>query len=269
MSGTSVRGRNPQTSREVCPECNGRGWKIVADGGAGTAIRCDCAKRERTAIYLDRAGIPDRYRRCRLSNFKTSNADPNISRLLLEARKTSELYVDHFFDPKDQRFRSSGLIFVGPPGIGKTHLAAAVLSEAIERYQVRGRFVDFTVLLHQIQSTFDAGNQDTKHSILAPVIEAELLVLDELGAQKPTEWVMNTLYLIMNSRYTERRPTIFTTNYHLDPSRSQGKDRRYEALDTRISPQLVSRLFEMGQPVVLGDFDYRREVMMYQHRLGR
>ncbi len=288
---------------DVCPECHGRGWKVAADGGAGTAVRCDCQKRDRGREYLARAGIPERYRRCRLGNFSTANKNPEVHQLLVRAHSISRRYVERFFDSKENRFRETGLIYIGVPGTGKTHLAVAVLAELIERYRVRGRFVDFTALIHQIQSTFDPTSPESKHEVLDPIIKTEVLVLDELGAQKPTEWVMDTLYLIMNTRYLQRLPTIFTTNYRLEtpsavggrpvPERQRaglGSDahaareqarleaggppppRRqvnpFAALKERISPLLVSRLYEMAQPVELPSFDYRREVTMHRHRIG-
>jgi DNA replication protein DnaC len=257
------------TRTGVCPECGGRGWKVESDGGAGTAVRCDCAKRQRGEFYLAHAGIPERYLRCRLDNFKaTVSADAKIRQQLTRAHKQCRLYVDSFLDLEENRFRESGLIFIGPPGIGKTHLAVAVLIELIERYKLRGRFVDFTSLLHQIQSTFDPGSPESKRQVLDPVIDAEVLVLDELGAQKPTDWAKDMLYLIMNTRYTARRPTLFTTNYRLDDG-GEGADDP-QALASRLSPLLVSRLYEMAQPVrmVTGTWDFRRDVKMHQHRLG-
>ncbi len=272
----------PVPAGELCPDCGGRGWKVVADGGAGTAVRCDCLKQQRGSVYLQQAGIPERYRRCRLSNFETTG-NPEVRAQLLQAHRISEHYVNRFFDAKENRFRESGLIYVGPPGIGKTHLAVPVLSELVERYLARARFVHFTALLHQIRSSFDPQTKDTKHSILRPIIDAELLVLDELGAQKPTEWVMDTLYLVINTRYTQRLPTIFTTNYSLDGGTAEtgqsrpgsrqtgaaGGDAGFDTLTTRISALLVSRLYEMAQVVQLAGRDFRRNIKMHQHRIGR
>ncbi|MEM9596190.1 MAG: ATP-binding protein [Acidobacteriota bacterium] len=271
----------PGTPVEACDDCFGNGWKVIRDGkGAGTAVRCHCHGRLRTEARLEGAGIPERYRACTLANFSTVTADPRHGQLLLRAKTISQRYVDSFFDTAKNRFRRGGLLFIGEPGVGKTHLAAAVLKDVIQKYGARGKFVDFTNLLHEIQSTFDHGSTDTKASILEPVIQAEILVLDELGAQKPTEWVMDNLYLIMNSRYTAGRPTIFTTNYRLEgggprpktveasPSGALRSPVTVEMLSSRLRAPLVSRLYEMAQPIELTGPDYRSTVKMHEHQIG-
>jgi DNA replication protein DnaC len=103
----------------------------------------------------------------------------------------------------------------------------------------------------------------SKHGILDPVMQAEVLVLDELAAQKSTAWVDDILYLVMNGRYTRRLPTIFTTNYALDQDRADGpldSSPRREGLSARIPRRLVSRLYQMTRPVVIEVEDFRREV---------
>ena len=268
----------PEVVAEPCPECGGRGWLVVADGGAGTARVCACRERDVTPRLVAAAGIPARYQHCRISSFTTASGSPRERAQLMNARAAAERYVEEFV--QDGGFRQSGLLFVGPPGAGKTHLAAGILRSLVERYRVRGRFVEFTPLIHQIQATFDADSPESKRQILDPLADAELLVLDELGAQQPTPWVRDILYLIINTRYTRRLPTLFTTNYRLEPGQApaRGAAKRATTLDrgrdpepgpafdeavllsNRLPAMLVSRLYEMAQPVLLDAVeDFRRE----------
>ncbi|MGE5233276.1 MAG: ATP-binding protein [Acidobacteriota bacterium] len=258
------------TASAVCPICEGRGWIVEPDGKAGTARPCECQKRGAGELRLTAAGIPPRYQACRFTNFRTSMGGGRAS--LLEALSGSQRYVDEFLRP-DGRFCETGLLYIGPPGVGKTHLAAAVLAEVIQRYGVRGRFVDFTSLIFQIQSTFDPGSPESKHDVLDPVVGAELLVLDELGAQKPTAWVTDTLYYILNARYTRRLPTLFTTNYRLEGapqavSLDRGADSTSapEMLSARIPAMLISRLYEMARPLRIDSSDYRKMIAGQQLR---
>ena len=259
---------------DVCPRCSGRGWILEQDGTAGTAQRCDCQARELAPQLLERARIPARYSSCTLQSFDIHAPSAAAKDQLLQAKSLSQGYIDRFVTETGD-FSQTGLIYIGPPGVGKTHLAVAVLKELISRYRVRGLFVDFTSLIHEIQATFDPGSPDSKRDILDPVVEAEVLILDELGAQKPSPWVNEILYLVMNSRYTKRLPTLFTTNYRLQgaPRRSSGNlDRaptpaEYASLSSRITPNLLSRLYEMAQPVELEVEDFRREVQMQKHRI--
>jgi DNA replication protein DnaC len=246
---------------------------VKADGSAGTARRCSCGLEELSPRLLEAARIPARYSACSFVNFNTSSPARAYRDQLLQAKSVSQRYVDEFVG-QDGRFIETGLLYVGPHGAGKTHLAVAVLRALIERYKTRGLFVDFTTLIHEIQSTFAPGSLESKRDLLEPVIGAEVLVLDELGAQKPSPWVHEILYLVINSRYTSRVPTLFTTNYRLDlsPNETTGSldgaapPTSPASLASRISPSLLSRLYEMARPVEIDVEDFRREVQMQKHR---
>ena len=147
-----------------------------------------------------------------------------------------------------------GLVFTGPVGVGKTHLAVAILRELIERYQVRGLFYQFGALLRQIQDSYNPVSQASELAVLAPVFNADVLVLDELGASKPTDWVRDTMMQIINNRYNEKRLTIFTTNY--SDSRKNDKDSEI-ARGSRRSSAAFATLRDVQDAVIEGE-DYRK-----------
>jgi DNA replication protein DnaC len=147
-----------------------------------------------------------------------------------------------------------GLLFTGPVGVGKTHLAAAILHGLVER-GVFCLFYEFGALLQEIRDTYNPVSQASESRVVAPVYEAEVLVLDELGASKPTDWVQDTIMQIIGKRYNDRKLTIFTTNYADEPHHPAE-----DTLEERIGIRLRSRLYEMCRTVNVAGDDYRRRL---------
>lgn len=224
-----------------CDLCSGTGW-ITSDGT--NAVACRCQKEQRKTNRVSAAAIPKRYLECSLQNFH----DRGNARLKTARREIAE-FVDCW--PSVDR----GLILMGPCGVGKTHLAVAALLEII-RSDKPGKllFRNFQDLIHEIQASFSSDQVPKKSELLEPMLEADLLVLDELGSQKPTLFVQDILYYVINTRYNEERATIFTTNF-LDESQAG-----IESLQQRIGERLRSRIYAMAESVVIDSDDYRKSV---------
>jgi DNA replication protein DnaC len=243
---------------EPCPKCDGMGMLVVRQpNGRYAAEPCDCRHELRVTALLERAGIPRRYEHCSFESYEVGfpGSDPSCTRAHLMARK--------FVDGYPATTEGHGLLLTGSIGVGKTHLAVGILHSLIAEKGVRGLFCDYRELLKEIQHSYNPQVLTTELDILRPVFEAEVLVLDELGASKPTEWVWDTVAHILNTRYNDKRTTIITTNYADQPPGGSGtasRAMREESLGDRIGERMRSRLAEMCVVLEMRGADFRQKV---------
>jgi DNA replication protein DnaC len=239
-----------------CERCGGTGWERVDKDGREFVQRCACRRvlSGPDAIY-NSCRIPPRYEHCNLGEFKTET-----SRLLAAAREKCFAYVANYpgLTPEDEGL---GLLFTGGTGIGKTHLAVSVLRELVLTQGARGQFWDFNELIREIKDSYNPETKTTEVQVLAPIVEMDVLVLDDLGAWKMTDWMNDTLFYILNSRYLARRATIITTNF-MDADRETVLKAdpllRKEFLVERIGQRLRSRLMEMCVVIPMQGEDHRQ-----------
>ena len=241
-----------KTSLDICPICEGTGWKSIESGKERRVTRCDCTQRARNERLLAQARIPRRYEHCELSNFEFEGPH----RQLAPARMAACKFVEEY--PVD----STGLLLIGSIGVGKTHLAVGIIRELIVSKGIACLFYDYRELLKEIQNSYNSSVQATELQVLRPVFESEVLALDELGAVKPTEWVWDTVSLILNTRYNNNKTTIITTNFDDKAAGVLAGPRaasREETLGDRIGERMRSRLHEMCRIVKLDGEDFRQK----------
>ena len=247
-----------QNEDEVCQVCFGTGTRI--EPGKGATI-CDCRRSNTGARPLDAARIPLRFRGCTLQSYETRNDSQR------NALQLAFSLVEHY--PAVDK----GLLLTGGVGVGKTHLAVAILRDLIMRKGINCLFYESGSLLKAIQDSYNPVSQTSEMRVLAPVYQAEILALDELGATVPTSWVRDTLYQIINTRYNNKKLTIFTTNYpdeaRVSTESEEGdvtqrrsfavsRIRELTTLEERIGTPLRSRLYEMCKKVLIEGEDYRK-----------
>ena len=167
---------------------------------------------DRFTRALTRARVPKRYEHCDFENFDIDlwEGRPNSqawNKSLSQAKLTVEGFARTY-----PAAGQTGLLLMGPSGVGKTHLAVSALRQLMSRgHQVR--FYDYRELLKEIQASYNPEDPTSESGVLAPVLDVEILLLDDIGAGKPSDWVMETIGHILNKRYNEKRVTLLTTNY--------------------------------------------------------
>lgn len=237
-----------------CVICNDNNYIIVRDGKTSAARECSCVPAKRLGQQLKKAGLPQRYCSITLEDYVLSDTSPQSLRMAAQqARRYVDMYMPGQTNP--------GLLFVGSVGTGKTHLAVSILRELVTAKGVSGSFYDFRELLTKVKATYQPGSSIGELSVLDPVMRSEVVVLDELGAMKQTDWVTDCIEHILNARYNASKTTIITTNYaNRAREEARGEMSRAMQADTlrdRIGTRMHSRLQEMCHVVEMQGPDYR------------
>ena len=176
-------------------------------------------------------------RRFKTRTFETFDKTKNE-----EAYKKTFEYADSF-DAND----GNGLLLIGTCGTGKTHLAAAITNHIISEFGIPVKFGTFIDLLSDVKSTFDNDSNEKENDIIDKFVKIDLLVIDDIGKEKNTEWSNSILYRVINRRYENYKPVIITSNLTI------------AELEKEIGEATVSRIIEMCDGVKMNGKDARKE----------
>ena len=226
-----------------CEKCDGYG-NIITENGA---YPCACKLEYLTQARLRAANIPRRFKNKNFDNFETDTSERDHALVLCKD------YV-HDYSAENNR----GTLIHGPPGVGKTHLIVSILRELIMK-GFEGLFFNMNDLLDMLRASFDPASETKEQQIVADLIDIEILVLDDVGAQsRISGYVLDRFYSLVNGRYQNDKTLLMTTNLELKP------------LAQRLKVYTVSRLYEMCNIV---DFpvktDYRPEKYSPHRHLER
>jgi len=231
-----------------CPACQDEGRVIDRDDQGRTWVKpCECVSRRKRIAQFNRARVPAAYH------------DKNVEYPSFQPATRSQADAQRWLTQFQQRRGAGdrGILMMGPPGVGKTHLLCGIIRFLVLERGLECRYVDSFQLLQELKIAFDAGSGST--TLMDDIASVSILALDELGKTRTTGWQREVLDQIVSRRYDQGLTTFLTSNYNL-PDEGGGLDGSKFSRDSlcdRVGPRIFSRLMEMCRTFELDGDDVR------------
>lgn len=220
-----------------CGCCNGKGYTFE-----NNIIKiCKCQQVSIIQNKLKMLGIPEEFNSLSVNSFDTSiyKSEENIKQATIIKHQASNYIIK--FDELKQI--GKGLYFYSrAKGSGKTRLALSMANALINRLQLKCLFYSVIEIIEAIKSTF--GTEKSYHPLIIELCSADVLILDDFGVERPTAFVEEQLYFILNHRMVHKKITFFTSNCMIE--------------ELKFGERIKSRIDKMTLPIMFPEFDVRK-----------
>lgn len=223
---------------DICPVCHGDEWILQKnEQGLEVAVECQCRKKSLAKRRVRFAEIPEAFSGMDLKTFRADvYKQPESKPVIITACRTIKEYLNNFTEYQEHGI---GLyIYSSTKGSGKTRMAASIANELINSMEKQVKFAVSTSVINEIKSTWDKNSKYSESKILHLLSTAEILVVDDFGTEKATDWVTTEFYHIINERYINKKITIFTSNESLQSLK----------YDDRITNRIKEMTFQIQFP---------------------
>jgi len=236
-----------------CKKCSNLGYILSQDEkGRERAEPCDCREVDRKIALYNGAKMPAQFFDSHFGNY-----DTKAHKSLAEALRTAKFLYRNF-----EKGDWKGLLLMGGVGVGKTRLVCSLIQDFTLNHQVPCLFQEFTSLLSAIKSQYDQGLSES--NLLSQISQIEVLVIDELGKGRGSDWELGILDNLISARYAQKKTTLFTTNYTEQKSTTYKEhkatgpgDPEPKTLAERVGPRIYSRLRGMCNFMMIDGPDRR------------
>lgn len=228
-------------------ECDGSGLiHVIKENGYEVMMTCKCREYKNLLRKVKTARIPDEYLNKGIHDFDTRIYQVRESVGVAEyAKKIATRYVEQYLEMEDM---GKGVYFYSnTKGSGKTLLSIAIINELIIKYKINPMYISVVNMLNEMKRSF--SNNDSKrnfYNLTESFKQAPVLVMDDLGVEKTTDWSEEVLTQILDERMSYKRPTIITSNMPI-----QLLQKKYPA------GRIQSRIEKMTFPVVMPEESVR------------
>ena len=227
-------------SQTDCPKCGGTGWIWSRnEDGIPYCEECSCGIRKKMILenQLQFAEMPEMYKECTFANLRSNIYQlPESKETFIQAARAVKYWIENIAQMQEQGI---GLyVCSSAKGSGKTRLVCSLANELMQKHQKAAKFTTSLKIIEEIKTTWNSQNKNSENKLINDLTYADILIIDDFGAESGKDWINEKFYGIINGRYVDKKITIFTSNYSI----SQLK------YDDRITNRILERSLEIPFP---------------------